>query len=214
MMSEYIAPSFNSKGFNCPHCNAFAEQNWMDVQYQPDTVGRSARNDYRTATCFKCKDISFWHDNKMIYPIISTAPKPHADMPDEIKTDYEEARSIVNFSPRSACVLLRLCIEKLCNKLVSGSGDLNEKIGKLVEKGLDPDIQRALDAIRVIGGQAIHPLQMDLKDDPKTATALFVIANHIVSYTISKSKQIKEIYDILPDDKKKAIQSRDSKNSN
>ena len=136
---------------------------------------------------------------------------PNPDMPEEIKQDYKEARDIVEMSPRSACMLLRLCIEKICDEKISGSGDINEKIGKMVSNGLNDKIKKALDSVRVIGGEAVQVSQMDLKDDRETATKLFKIVNFISQWAHTSEKEINDIFDTLPESKKDAIKKRDDK---
>ena len=123
-------------------------------------------------------------------------------MPEQIREDYLEARDLVTLSPRSACVLLRLCVEKICNEKVPGREDLNKKIRKMVEQGLDSRIEKSMDSIRVIGGQAVHPLEMDLKDDTHVATTLFRIVNYISEWAYTREKVINSIYDGLPDSKR------------
>lgn len=78
----------------------------------------------------------------MVYPSTGSAPIPNSDMPDDIKNDYDEARDICLRSPRSACVLLRLCVEKICTRIGAKGSDLNAMIGDLVkEKNLDDEIR-------------------------------------------------------------------------
>ena len=72
-----------------------------------------------------------------------------ADMPESVKQLYNEAGLIYNKSPRAACALLRLAIERLCNELGEVDRDINNNIGALVKKGLSKDIQQALDVVRV-----------------------------------------------------------------
>ena len=78
----------------------------------------------------------------MIYPGSSPAPLPNPDLPEEIKADYEEARAIISRSPRGACALLRLCVQKLCGILGESGKDVNGDIAALVKKGLNPKIQK------------------------------------------------------------------------
>ena len=209
-MMPYVSPSYNVKLFNCPHCIGHAQQHWGIFFYFPQ--GRQTRSTlYSTATCNQCGEVSIWKGAEMIYPMVSTVPPPNEDLSPNIKDDYNEARDITLRSPRSACGLLRLCIENLVNEVETGSGDLNEKIGELVEKGLDKKIQQALDSVRVIGGEALHPLQMDLKDDKQTAESLFDLVNIIADWTITRTKKIDAIYDKLPDGKREAIEKRDKK---
>jgi len=202
----YQPPTFKEDAFNCPFCHALSHQKWGIISY-PST-GRT-NTAFDTAECEHCHHISIWYDGKMVFPLESTAPLAHEDFPKEAIDDYNEARNVLIFSPRSACLLLRLCIEKIVNKLEPGSDDLNDKIKKLVAKGLDPGIQKALDSVRVIGGQAGHSLQMDLKDDAGTANAMFSLVNIIVESTIGKEKKINDMYKKLPKEKVDAINDRD-----
>jgi hypothetical protein len=72
-------------------------------------------------------------------------------------------------------------------------------------------IQQALDIVRVIGNEAVHPGVLDLKDDRDTPTKLFSIINLIADQMITHPKAIKQMYDKLPEEKKKAIDYRNEK---
>ena len=207
-MIPYVPPQFKKNGFNCPHCYAHSHQFWGKVAYPIQSTVISLVD---IAQCQKCNAISFWYEGKMMFPNASTAPPANPDLPDDIKGDYDEASDIVNRSPRSACGLLRLCIEKLVSLEITGSGDLNEKIGKLVSQGtINDTVQKALDSVRVIGAEAIHPLKMDLKDDVKIATALFELVNFIADSTISKKKKVDALWEKLPKEKIDAVKKRDN----
>jgi len=207
----YESPVYHKDAFNCPSCNAFANQRWGKINQIFGSGFTFVVPDFEIAVCIRCNKISIWENTKMVYPSTRMGPLPNPDMPDEIKVDYNEARDIGNRSPRSACVLLRLCIEKICDNLGTKGSDLNEKIGKLVERGMDERIQKALDSVRVIGGQAVHPLEMDLKDDDTTANSLFGLVNLISDWAYTQKKKIDEVYGKLPEGKKEAIEKRDKK---
>ncbi len=132
-------------------------------------------------------------------------------MPEDVKEDYEEARLVVEVSPRSAAALLRLALQKLMKHLGESGKNLNDDIANLVKKGLPEKIQKALDAVRVIGNNAVHPGELDLRDDKETALALFDLLNMIVEVMITQPKKVNEIYDKLPKGAKEAIEKRDSK---
>ena len=137
------------------------------------------------------------------------APEPNADLPPEIKADYDEAGSILNQSPRGAAALLRLVIQKLCQHLKTEGKDLNANIADLVIKGLDEKVKKALDVVRVVGNNAVHPGQMNLDDDRDTATQLFTLVNLIAERMISEPARIDAMYDNLPDEAKEAVRQRD-----
>ena len=163
--------------------------------------------------CFTCGDIAVWVYNKLVHPPVRTGPQPNEDLPDDIKKDFEEARSILSLSPRGAAALLRLCIQKLCVVLGGSGKNIDEDVGALVKKGMDRRVQKSLDAGRVIGNESVHPGQIDLRDDPDTAAMLFKLVNLIAERMISEPKHIEAVYDLLPESKKQAIERRDKEES-
>jgi len=209
MNAKYVPPEYNSSGFNCPHCGAFSEQTWWAIQCLNPNGGRRDIEDLKASYCRRCSQYSLWKGNRIIHPGVSIAPLPADDMPEEIKQDYLEAREIVAVSPRGAAALLRLALEKLLKHLGETGKDINEDIASLVKKGLPPGIQEILDAVRVIGNEAVHPGTLDLRDDIDTAQSLFNLLNWFVEDRISKFKEINRIYDLLPESKRLAIQKRD-----
>jgi len=164
---------------------------------------------FHIAMCSHCNKPSYWFNDKMIYPNVVTAPLPNKDLPAEIKSDFEEARQISNLSPKGAAALLRLAIQKLCLHLGEPGKDLNTDIGSLVKKGLPVGIQKALDVVRVIGNEAVHPGQIDITDDPATTTKLFELVNIIANKMITEPNEISKLFEGLPDSKKIAIEKRD-----
>ncbi|WP_286878889.1 DUF4145 domain-containing protein [Methanoculleus sp. UBA413] len=210
-------PGYQKEAFNCPHCNAFAHHYWVDLLHK-NTHSRgtgiqhlgSVNNHNSAAFCARCGQFSVWINKKMLYPGYSVAPLPSEDMPDDVKVDFFEARDVVNSSPRAAAALLRLALQKLMPHLGEKGKDLNTEIASLVKKGLPQQIQQSLDCIRVIGNNAVHPGQIDLKDDLKTAIALFDLLNMIVQVMITQPKKISDLYKKLPESSVKQIQKRDA----
>jgi hypothetical protein len=215
MKEDYVNPQFNKDGYNCPHCGAFAHQKWHNIHLSRDmNLGSPIMTlpiNFDASSCEKCQSISFWFEKKLIYPLSSSVPLPSSDMPDDVKSLYNEARNVMIYSPRASAALLRLAIEQLMPHLKAEGADLNSKIGFLVRNGLNKKIQEALDSIRVIGNHAVHPGQISIDDNPTIAIALFNLLNIIVESTITSDKQIKEVHDLLPIGAKAAIDKRDSK---
>lgn len=210
-MFPYKEPDYLKGAFNCPYCNAYSHHIWSKVMaINVGNRGGDMTIGY-AAYCTHCKELSFWYDKKMIIPNSGNAPLPNNDLSEDIKKDFEEARSIVNSSPRGAAALLRLCIQKLCKDLGEKGGKINDDISNLVKKGLPIKIQKSLDIVRVIGNNAVHPGVIDIKDDQETANKLFHLINLIVDVMVSQPKEIDKIYDNLPEKDKKAINRRNNK---
>jgi hypothetical protein len=163
------------------------------------------------SVCYTCERPSIWVKDSVLFPPVRFGVEPNPDLPPEILRDYDEARSILDGSPRGAAALLRLCIQKLCKHLGESGTNINGDIASLVKKGLDPRVQMALDVVRVVGNDAVHPGQIDLRDDRDTATKLFGLVNLVADKTISEPKHVAAMYEGLPKDKRKAIEDRDKK---
>jgi hypothetical protein len=148
---------------------------------------------------------------KMMYPINAAVAMPSPDMPPDVASDYLEARAIFEASPRSSSALLRLAIQKLCKHLGQPGKNINDDIGALVKAGLPVEIQQALDYVRVIGNNAVHPGNLNVADNPDIARALFELINIIIEVMITRPRKIQSLYNSLPSGVLQAIQKRDTK---
>ena len=217
MLSKYIHPDNLKESFTCPHCGTLSLMHYSVIEYpypgyKPILDAKDMKRGtgwVQIAICHNCKQKTIWIDNIYIYPDI-VAETPNNDMPESVKQLYNEAALIYNKSPRAACALLRLAIDRLCDELGETDGDLNNKIGALVEKGLPKLVQQALDVVRVIGNKAVHPGQIAFDvDDKDTAVCLMHLLNIIVERMISEPKEIGVLFQSLPDSAKKSILKRD-----
>jgi hypothetical protein len=161
------------------------------------------------ARCFNCDEISIWVREKAIYPQIANAPIPNPDLSSDVLRDYREAGAILNESPRGAAALLRLAIQKICKELGGEGESINADIAHLVSTGLDKRVQQALDVVRVVGNNAVHPGLIDLRDNRAIAEKLFDLVNIIADIMISQPKHIQAMFDGLPAGSRRAIQKRD-----
>lgn len=208
MDTPYTPVQLNKSSFNCPHCKAFSSMRWSDGWSGDNTYIRGLK----VSHCSHCELYSVWVNNVMVFPAEISVESPNKDLSEDIKTDYLEAADILNQSPRGAAALLRLAIEKLVNALDAKGTGLNAKIGYLMTKGLNPKIQKALDVVRFIGNEAVHPGQMDLNDSPEIAQALFKLVNVIADDMITKPKEVDSLYDeLVPETHKDGINKRDTK---
>lgn len=208
----YTQPTWESSAFNCPLCGAYANQEWFDIEYYYESGYQNlARAGSKACRCGHCKKFSIWHEWKMIFPEFLGIDPPNGDLNSNVQKDYQEAGSILQKSPRGAAALLRLAIQKLIIQLGEKGGDLNTAIGNLVKKGLPTKVQQSLDALRVIGNEAVHPGELDLRDDQSTAEQLFKLVNFIAEKMITEPKEIEAIYGKIPESKKQQINERDKK---
>lgn len=219
-MTKHIAPTIGKKSFHCPHCGVLSEQTWSNYteshcnKILPN--GHASILTYRlanflTAKCTHCEHISIWLSDKMVYPLTGNVELANPDLPDDIKADYNEAKNIVNVSPRGAAALLRLAVQKLCVHLGEKGKNINDDIENLVKKGLPKTMQQALDSVRVVGNNAVHPGKIDLNDNIEISYALFGFVNIICETLISQPKKIKEYYEKhIPEDVRHNIEKRDN----
>lgn len=207
---HYAAPEFGKEVFNCPHCGAYARMYWR--QLAASGIGHTLVH------MSSCPDghNTYWIspdkiDGMMLYPSGTSAPMPSPDLPEVCEKDYMEARDIVDRSPRGTAALLRLVIQKLCKHLGLPGKKIDDDIKVLVrDKNLSEMVQQSLDAIRVIGNNAVHPGELSLEDDQETALTLFELINIIVDEMITKPNKAKALYDRLPQGAKDAIAKRDA----
>lgn len=229
---NYVAPKFEEKAFTCPYCETYAEQKWsiyklgidawknnyIPICYTKSEGNRNLSDEEMEAldsisisTCQACNKYHIWHNDKMIVPTNSPIPMPLEDMPQVVKDLYLEARDVYPISHKSACALLRLAVQHLCKELGEKGNNINDDIGSLVSKGLPARIQKALDIVRVVGNNAVHPGKMDESDTKLYAEKMFKLLNMIVEDRIVKPKEIDDLFDGLPEGTKKAIEKRDNK---
>ena len=168
-------------------------------------------NNIFLSECFECHKITIWVHDRPVYPPLRSGPLPNTDLPDGTFEDYEEARSILDLSPRGAAALLRLCIQKICIHLGEKGRKIDDDIANLAVKGLHPVVKKSLDIVRVVGNDAVHPGTMDLNDDRETALQLFSLVNAICEQMISLPKSVEDLYQKIPQAKRDAIDERDAK---
>ncbi len=131
--------------------------------------------------------INYKYSRQQIYPIIHNGESIANEIPDDIKKDYNEACLVVNFSIRSAVVLLRICLERIimhiatkCNndKLktqILEAKNLKRKIELLFssqnceELNISQKIVDMADVIREYGNDNCHSIREIQDSDTKEA---------------------------------------------
>ena len=202
-------PEFKATAYHCPLCGAYAAQQWYQAHGR-EKGGFRPINEVQISICTHCNKPAIWNNSRMVYPSVMMVPRPNPDLDTDIKKDYKEAADIVNRSPRAAAALLRLCVQKLCKQLELPGKKIDDDIAALVKSGLSETIQQALDVLRVVGNNAIHPGQIDLSDNRALATKLFDLLNLIAESQVTQPKKVKALYEDLPQGAKDYIEKRDA----
>ena len=238
-MEKYVAPELGLQSFNCPECRAYSHQVWTEVIYttyydgfklMEFTDGRidCAKNNKESviatnhkmnhiaafSRCHSCEAITIWKGGNMVHPQNLNVEPPNPDMPEDIASLYNEARSIAHLSPKSAAGLLRLALENLLIYLGAKKNSRNN-IDSMIQNLIDDEIisasghvRKALDSIRALGNAGVHPSGINLDENPQAVFVLFKVLNFVVDKLITEKKVMEEIYSLIPPDKRKQLDVR------
>ena len=221
-MKKNEVPAFEKQAFNCPNCTVYSRQDWNNI-FVNETKGTfmsivpmNTSNkiiELKTCKCENCGYISFWYNKKLSWPLNTGVEAPLDEMPGDIKELYKEASSIVELSPKGSCAILRLALQKLCNRLAGQEEKkkIDGAIKRLVEQGLPETLQKAMDIVRIVGDEAVHPGEINVDDNKEMAIALFRLMNIIIEKIIIEPKEIDDFYNLMPENKLKGIENRDKK---
>ena len=217
---KYYPPKQSEEQFHCPHCGVFAKQFWAHIIAQNVWGGYNSiqgkthfdenlGKEWTISKCEHCGEKIIWLNDEIIYPKKMIVDLPNDDLTDDIKKDYLEAAIIFNDSLRSSAALLRLALQKLCKQLGEKGENINDDIKNLVKKGLNPQIQKSLDILRITGNNAVHPGEINLEEKPELVLKLFKLINFIAEKMITEPKEVDSFYEELPENSKEAINKRD-----
>jgi len=222
---QYYPPEYLKGHFHCPHCNVYANQKWSHIsaagdaystKYKPSnlkncqTIEGNINERWVLSFCEHCGQFVIWEEGKIIFPKKISIEGSNKDLFKDIRSDYLEAANILNDSPRASAALLRLALQKLCIQLGEDGKNINDNIAKLVKKGLNPTIQKSLDALRINGNNAVHPGEINLSEDKERVIKLFHLINFIAEKMITEPREIDDFYEDLPESSKDAITERDN----
>jgi hypothetical protein len=222
---KHFPPTHASAQFHCAHCGVFAKQRWShlnaggdmyNTQYHSSNIrGLTATSgglaeEWTASFCEHCNEMVIWSNGNIIFPKKIIVEQPNADLDEDIQADYLEAANVLSDSPRSSAAILRLALQKLCKQLGEKGENINDDIGSLVKKGLNPTIQKSLDALRITGNNAVHPGELDLTEDTERVVKLFGLINFIAEKMVTEPKEIDSFYSDLPEGATDAVEKRDS----
>ena len=204
MKPIHIAPKMDIDAYTCPHCGTKSQVHHCDVRWGNTDISRSYIFAQR---CITCNNFIVWVKEILVYPKTNTGiPDPSNDMPGSVLELYNEAREIVNGSPRASCALLRVAVEKLCHGLGVKKQNLQQSIAALIKNNNLPfKIQKALEVVRIAGNDAVHPGQIVFDADSReVAIMMFNLINIITTHIITENNEIDKLHELVEQSKPNA----------
>ena len=145
--------------------------------------------------CSTCHQITIWKGREMIYPV-PLGIEPCEDMPESVKELFIEAQRITYLSPRSACALLRVSLERLCDSIAElhnteGFDHASWLKTKIKSLSLPPDLESIFMTVKDVGDSSAHgnshnaEIDFSGKDSVGVALKSAQLVNALVQILIS-----------------------------
>jgi hypothetical protein len=140
-----VTHRWDLRGWRCPSCRGLV----LEIQ-------RLTENLTDDGTAAPAGTVLEQH---RIWPLSSR--QPAAEVPADIASDFAEAASVLDLSPRASAAISRRCLQHTLQHLNVSGRDLVKQIDSI--KGqLPAHIEDALHALRSIGNFAAHPIKDQL----------------------------------------------------
>jgi hypothetical protein len=130
----------------------------------------------------------------MVWPKgVSRAPTPREVPPDVIE-DYKEACLVLADSPKASAALSRRCLQHLLRHAGGvRPSDLFDEIQQVIDaKSLPSTIAESIDAVRVIGNFAAHPIKS------KVTGEIVDVELHEAEWNLDVLESLFDFYYVLP----------------
>ncbi len=194
----------------CPHCGKKTPQESKHVvESTTDLIDKNGEfvgtADVYTilVQCKTCKEISLcgsgeWDDNPenleeatLLYPQMK---KLTEGIPEIIRKNYLEAKSIEKISPPAFVVLIRKALEYMCNNKGAKGKTLKEKLDHLAKEGIIPStLSRMANALRFLGNIGAHAIDFEIGlDEIKIVDDFFVAIIEYVYIAPEKIEKLRE----------------------
>jgi len=167
--------------------------------------------DFTVSRCEHCNGLTLWHKASIIMPRTVSVEQPNVDLGKDIIELYNEAAAILQDSPRAAAALLRLALQLLLKELGGKGKNIDDDIAMIVANGVDAQVQKAMDILRVFGNNSVHPGEINLKEKSELVTKMFKLINFVADKMITQKKELDGLFDELPVAVKQQIAKRDKK---
>jgi hypothetical protein len=125
------------EAMNCPECLTLITQL---------AFLKSGQGEYRWVT---------------LWPRSTNRPAPPPQVPDAIRNDYLESCLVFEDSPKASAALSRRCLQHILREAANVKpANLDQEIDEVLANGtLVSSIAQSLDAVRMIGNFAAHPMK-------------------------------------------------------
>jgi hypothetical protein len=162
---------------NCPHCGIAFHDTWeiAGIKTYPDANRQNHRWHSRTTVCPTCfKPTIELYDHLMqgpnvgppilqlrVYPQNTFRKPTPAEVPPDLKEDYEEASKVLPLSSKASAALSRRCLQALLRAQGYPQHDLARQIDALLAepapaKAIPSSLRETVDAVRNFGNFSAH----------------------------------------------------------
>src|SRR6476646_9474232 len=151
--------------------------------------------------CYNCKGFTVWVRDRLVFPSRGDEPPDVVEVDfeevaedvqetaedEEVSEDFEEAAAILNKFPRGAAALTRVCIQNMMPLLEENAENLDENVSSLVRKGLEVEIQQAMDVLKVVRKNPSQITEVDLKEENEAAKIFLTSLTQILKRRMLKN---------------------------
>lgn len=203
----------------CPHCNTgirFEPEHTSPVFVEDQT--KRMGYDVVEGFCSECAQFLvilrrgryFTHDFNdddsrellpdswdCIYPAAKGRRQQPVEVPDQYRSDYEEAANVILVSPKASAAISRRMLQQILREEFKISRkNLAEEIGEFVGSPTTPShLSDAIDAVRKIGNLAAHPTKNlntgeIVQVEPGEAEWLLDVLDSLLDFTFVQPKRL------------------------
>jgi len=109
--------------------------------------------------CSSCGMLMVWLGDKVLHPMTFEI-EPAEDMPANVRESFVEACSIARLSPRAACAMFRVTLERLVDYVATARAIPLKETDRLFDKikklNLPEDTVRLFSTARLVGNSGAH----------------------------------------------------------
>jgi hypothetical protein len=145
-----------------------------------------------------------------VYPQGSSRGPVSLDVPKPIATDYNEAATVLPYSPKASAALSRRCLQAILRQAGYTQKDLAVQIDAVLNetdarKALPTGVHTMLDAIRNFGNFSAHPIT------DQTTLQIIDVEDHEAEYCLDILDALFDHYYVRPEEAKRRRAALDAK---